>query len=129
MGRGGYLGGSTIFGRWSDTRDFAPHDRPDQSAFPSKYGPLTKRKRKARLAAEQSEAADKLARDLDLNRDEALQYAGRPKLPAKLQARAIQLKALIAEGFLLPTGRPNPEHPQLKGWVSSIKKGKNERPE
>jgi hypothetical protein len=130
MGSGGYLGGSTIFGRWSDTRDFPLVERLDPSSNPSK--PIRRRpsrgeRRRAR-EEQRLEKLDHLARDLDLNCDEALLQTGRPKLPASAKARSARLKQLVAEGFLLPTGRPNPEHPQLTSWINSIEKTKNERP-
>lgn len=129
MGRGSYFGGSTIFGRWSDTRDFPSFERPDPSSSPSKLTrrrPSSAERRRAR-EEQRLEKLDRLARDLGLMRDEALVHAGRPKLPAGAKARAARLKELVAEGFLLPTGRPNPEHPQLTCWANGLVKSKNEQ--
>jgi len=122
MSRGSYNGGSTIAGRWSDTRDFPTFKRPDPSSAPkSKYWPKST-KAERRLAREAAVAAK--AAKLGLTCKEALVQAGRPPLPTKPKARSAALKALVAEGFLLPTGLPNPEHPQVRPWIKMIEKSK-----
>src|SRR5690606_28962726 len=122
VSRGGYLGGSTIAGRWSDTRDFPGFQRPDKSVHPPL---IVRRKRsKAERRRLREQAALAKASALGLTCKDALAFVGRPPLPKKLSAKGEALKALVTEGFLLPTGQPNPEHPQLRVWVKSIEKSK-----
>ena len=122
MSRGSYNGGSTIAGRWSDTRDFPTIQRPDPSSAPKQTYRLkpTKAERRAAREAQASVKAGKLG----LTCKEALVQAGRPPLPMKPKARSEALKALVAGGFLLPTGLPNPEHPQVRSWVKIIEKNR-----
>lgn len=122
MSRGSYNGGSTIAGRWSDTRDFPSVQRPDLSSTPKRTYRLKPTKAERRLARETAAVAK--AAELALTCKEALVQAGRPPLPTKPKARSAALKALVIEGFLLPTGLPNPEHPQVRPWVKMIEKSK-----
>lgn len=122
MSRGSYNGGSTIAGRWSDTRDFPALQHPDPRSGPPFSGRSKPTKAERRLAREAATSAK--SAQLGLSCKEALQKAGRPPLPKKPNARSVALKALVAEGFLLPTGLPNPEHPQVRPWVELIEKSK-----
>lgn len=122
MSRGGYLGGSTIAGRWSDTRDFPGFQRQDESVHP----PLTVRRKpnKAERRRLREEAVAAKASALGLTCKDAPAFAGRPPLPKTLPAKGETLKALVTEGFLLPTGLPNPEHAQVRPWIKTIEKSK-----
>ena len=121
MGKGSYNGGSTIAGRWSDSTEFPGFERDDPSISSSTHYPITRSKRRELADQQALREAEELARSLDLGRDEALERAARPALPRRFKERAIALKALVKEGFLLPSGVPNPSHPELVEWVSRRK--------
>lgn len=125
MGRGGYNGGGTIIGwgaRWSDWRQF-PYPEP-ASALPRPVSKRAGRRARARAAADAAKRGDALPEKSKLSPQQLFAGLGLLPLPAKLHKRGEILKRLVAEGLLLPTGRPNPDHPDVRAIEARLETGK-----
>lgn len=55
---------------------------------------------------------------VSITQDEALVALGMPKSGMKPKERGGILKRLVAEGVLLPTGKPNPDHPKIVAIIA-----------
>lgn len=126
MGRGGYIGGSTVIGpgRRSSDLDWEFRDgekfgarikhKPLAPALPRPTiaGVVVGRKvlKKHRLALAQAISRDAVLIGLE---------RGLPKKPAD---RRLALKQLVADGILLPTGAINIGHPAVGSWLKLNRK-------
>lgn len=127
MGKGGYHGGGTIIGwgaRWSDWQDFPKPELRSGTAQP-----LSKRAKRRAKARAEAEAAQRWGQNLQpstrtskLTQEQLLRGLGLLPLPPKPQNRGDILKRLVAEGILLPTGRPNPDHPDVRAIEARTEK-------
>ena len=124
MGRGGYNGGGTIIGwgaRWSDWHHFpAPASRSDKSLPVESLSSSERKQRRAqaRAAAKAAKGGKqkrpRRTRSSTLTQKDVLEALGLLKAAGRLNNRGDILKRLVAEGFLLPTGLPNPDHPEIR---------------
>lgn len=108
MGRGDYLGGGTIVSPWSLARDQARRRFEETTDDPS-----------GRQLRRDDKVSASISSDKSVPPDVAAMRAivrAKPGIPMTivLRERAVTLKAQVAAGVLLPTGKPNPEHPENK---------------
>lgn len=108
MGRGGYLGGGTIVSPWSLARDQARRRFEETTDDPSGRQPRRKDKTTASISSSKPVPPDVAAMRAAVR--------AKPGIPmtSALRERAETLKAQVAAGALLPTGKPNPAHPDNK---------------
>ena len=109
MSGGGYRGGSTIISVASLWRDERQRER-DANGEPSTVGWGKARKSAEAKAASRAVDRERTADDLASKRTPKPATATH-KIGKKLTQRGAMLKAQVAAGILLPTGKPNPEHP------------------
>lgn len=109
MSGGGYRGGSTIISAASLWRDERQRER-DANGEPSTVGWGKARKSAEAIAASRAVHRDQTAADL-ASKSNPKPATATHKLGKKLTKRGAMLKAQAAAGILLPTGKPNPDHP------------------
>lgn len=115
MSRGSYLGGSSIISAASLWRDQAQRDREvlgeksdvRWAGRPRKPKTVEAEQAKTKPITAKSKKKPPRAKQIRANNLEP----SHGKLTAAMRERAAMLKAQVAEGILLPTGKPNPNHP------------------
>lgn len=128
MGRGNYYGGGTVIG-WGSywERRFAL-GTPEGRSVPSKKGSKRSARRARAKAAATGKPTPSWARKKfpksSLSQQDVLAGLGLLPLPRKLDKRGQILKNLVAEGVLLPNGRPNPNNDKVRAIAARLGKKK-----
>jgi hypothetical protein len=136
MGRGGYNGGSTLMGPgrgWLFDPDFDVVVRDKKGSSDDFLRPVRPKKPKVgkpKIMAGGKEIGERvlrkhrMAKEQGLDRDVVLLGLCRP-LAKRPQQRQMELKRLVAEKILLPTGAINLGHPAVAAWLKI--NGKNKK--
>ena len=118
MSRGSYYGGGTVIGWGSYWERRYALGTPEERSVPSKKGSKRSARRARAKAAAAGEQAPAWARKnfpkCNLSQHDVLAGLGLLPLPTKLGKRGPILKKLVAEGVLLPNGRPNPNNDTVR---------------
>jgi len=128
---GSYHGGGTVVGWGGYWERYYAFGKPEGLSTPTKKGSKRAARRargKARAeAAAVDEANPRQAQTSfpksKLSQQDVLAALGLLPLPPKLDQRGPILKMLVAEGVLLPNGRPNPHHDKVR----AIEAGKGKK--